>query len=128
MKGETIRQKIRLTGRRFTEIAEIMGITPQALNKILGSDDVKTGSLERIAEAMGVPVTYFYDENGNGNGSISASGHAMVANRDVNNNSEERSVLVLAEQLSTKDKQIGIKDQQIDRLLGIIEKLSEDGQ
>lgn len=126
MKGESIRRKIKLSGRRFTEIAESMGITPQALNKILGSEDVKTGSLERIADAMGVPVTYFYDENGNGNGSISASGHAMVANRDVN--SEERSVLVLAEQLSTKDKQISIKDQQIDRLLGIIEKLSEDGQ
>lgn len=126
MKGEEIKQKVKQSGKTFAEIARLMGIRPQTLTIIFASEDVKTGSLERIADAMGVPVTYFYDENGNG--SISASGHAMVAHRDVNNNSEERSVLVLAEQLSTKDKQIGIKDQQIDRLLGIIEKLSEDGQ
>lgn len=115
MKGDSLRQKIKLSGKRFTDIADCLGISPQALNKILGSDDVRTSHLEKIAAAMGVPITHFYDEQNNG--SISASGHVMVANRDVN--SEERSVLVLAEQLSTKDKQI-------DRLLGIIEKLSDD--
>ncbi len=114
MKGDSLRQKIKLSGKRFTDIADCLGISPQALNKILGSDDVRTSHLEKIAAAMGVPITHFYEGQP---ASISASGHAMVANRDVN--SEERSVLVLAEQLSTKDKQI-------DRLLGIIEKLSDD--
>ena len=115
MKGEDIKQKVKQSGKTFAEVARLMGVRPQTLTIIFASDDVKTGSLERIADAMGVPITYFYGEQGNG--SISASGHAMVANRDVN--SEERSVLVLAEQLSTKDKQI-------DRLPGIIEKLSDD--
>lgn len=126
MKGELVRMKIRLSGKRFNEIADAMGISPQALNKILGSDDIRTSHMERIASAMNVPATFFYDDTNGGN--INATNGAMVAHRDVNNNSEERSVLVLAEQLSTKDKQIHTKDQQIDRLLGIIEKLSDDGQ
>lgn len=117
MNGQDVKEKIRQTGKKFNEVAEEMHVTPQSLQKIFNSDDVRTGTLERIADAMGVPVTYFYDESTNGN--INASSGAMVANRDVNNNSEKRSVLVSAEQLSTKDKQI-------DRLLGIIEKLSDD--
>lgn len=127
MKGEEIKQKVKQSGKTFAEIARLMGIRPQTLTIIFASDDVKTGSLERIAEAMGVPVAYFYGEGDN----VTASNATIVRHGNVgnvNNNSEERSVLVLAEQLSTKDKQIHTKDQQIDRLLGIIEKLSEDGQ
>jgi transcriptional regulator with XRE-family HTH domain len=114
MKGESIRKKIRLSSHRLNDVAEKMGISPQALNNILNAEDVKTGSLERIAEAMNLPITYFY-----GDTTVSGvSGNVMMAEHGGVNNSEQQSVAVLAEQLSTKDKQI-------DRLLGIIENLNK---
>lgn len=114
MKGESIRKKIRLSSHRLNDVAEKMGVSPQALNNILNAEDVKTGSLERIAEAMNLPITYFY-----GDTTVSGvSGNVMMAERGGVNNSEQQSVAVLAEQLSTKDKQI-------DRLLGIIENLNK---
>lgn len=109
MKGEELKEKIRLSGRRFNEIADAMGITPQALQKIFGSDDVKTSTIERVAKVLGKPVTYFY-----GDGSIMATDNAVV--RD--NNNETQGIIVLSAQLSIKDKQI-------DRLLGIIENLNK---
>ena len=111
MKGEELKEKIRLSGRRFNEVADAMGITPQALQKIFGSDDVKTSTIERVAKVLGKPVTYFY-----GDGSIMATDNAVV--RDSNNNNETRGIIVLSAQLSIKDKQI-------DRLLGIIENLNK---
>lgn len=79
MKGESIRKKIRLSSHRLNDVAEKMGISPQALNNILNADDVKTGSLERIADAMGVPITYFYGEQGNGSISAHHHGHLYSA-------------------------------------------------
>ena len=115
MKGEEVKEKVRKCGRRFNDIADDLGISPQALNKIFNSDDVRSSTIERIANVLRLPVTYFYEDGGY---NVTASGNATVVNKG-NVNNEERSVLVLADQLMTKDKQI-------DRLLGIIEKLSED--
>lgn len=110
MKGDHVRKKIRLSGKRLNDIAVKMGISPQALNNILNADDVRTGSLERIAEAMNVPINYFY-----GDTTISGvTGNVMMAERGGVNNNEQQSIAVLTDQLSIKDKQI-------DRLLGIIE-------
>lgn len=35
MKGDSLRQKIKLSVKRFTDIADCLGISPQALNKNL---------------------------------------------------------------------------------------------
>lgn len=62
MTGEQLRRKIKSKRRSFKSVAEAIGETPQNFQNMLNAADVKSGTLERIAEALGEPVAYFYEE------------------------------------------------------------------
>ena len=62
MTGEELRRKIKSKRRSFKSVAEAIGETPQNFQNMLNAADVKSGTLERIAEALGEPVAYFYEE------------------------------------------------------------------
>lgn len=62
MTGEQLRQKIKSKRRSFKSVAEAIGETPQNFQNMLNAADVKSGTLERVAEALGEPVAYFYEE------------------------------------------------------------------
>ena len=62
MTGEELRRKIKSKRRSFKSVAEAIGETPQNFQNMLNAADVKSGTLERVAEALGEPVAYFYEE------------------------------------------------------------------
>lgn len=62
MTGEHIRKKIREKGFTYRKIAQSIGETDQSFRMLLSSENVKSGTLERIAAAMGENVAYFYNE------------------------------------------------------------------
>jgi len=108
MKGETVKEILKRNGIALNDLAERMGESPQNLQSMLRASDIKTGVLERIAEAINKSLYFFYDEtqtiNGSNNTAIQGNGNHI--------NSET------AEFLSLLRK----KDEQIDRLISIIEK------
>ncbi|MCD8208068.1 MAG: helix-turn-helix domain-containing protein [Bacteroidales bacterium] len=61
MKGTTIREGLARVRVTQTELARLLGITPQAVAGILAASDVRTGTVERICEVLHLPITYFYD-------------------------------------------------------------------
>ena len=63
MKGSVIREKILAKGFKLGEVAEQLGMSSQNLYAVcFSSDNVKTETLENIAEVIGEPVSYFYSE------------------------------------------------------------------
>lgn len=62
MTGEKIREKIREKKITLTAVATRMGLSLQALYARLGVDNVSSDTLERVAEAIDEPVSYFYNE------------------------------------------------------------------
>ena len=91
------------------EVARRLGITKQALSSVLSSDNIKTGTLEAVAGALGISPAAFY--NGDN------SGTAVV-------NHAERSTVIGKQEtagLAALERQLDVKDGQIDRLLKIIE-------
>ncbi len=62
MKGETIKEKLSLLGKTQKELAGLLGITPQAVYEILSSSDVRSSTIEKIAQALKVPVTFFFED------------------------------------------------------------------
>lgn len=62
MTGEQLRSKIKAKKRSLRSVADAIGESPQNLQRILNSADVRTGILERIAEALNEPISYFYEE------------------------------------------------------------------
>ncbi len=45
------------------ELARMLKVSPQTVNRMLHTSNIQTGTLERICEVMNLPVTYFYNEN-----------------------------------------------------------------
>lgn len=49
-------------GMTQAEIAKQLGVSSQALSKIIRENSTKVSTLEQIAEILGVPVTTFFDD------------------------------------------------------------------
>lgn len=62
MSGEELKAKIKAKGFMLREVADRLGESPQNLQGWLKSHDVKSGQIERIAQAMGESISYFYNE------------------------------------------------------------------
>ena len=62
MKGEHIKTLLKRNGFSISSVAEMLGESNQNLFAALAKDDVKTGLVERIAEATGLSVCHFYGD------------------------------------------------------------------
>lgn len=77
MTGKELKDKLAKQGIPASAIAEKIGISPQAINSTFNAADVKSGTLERIANVLGVEMSIFYPaDNQNavssGDGSVAA--------------------------------------------------------
>lgn len=76
MTGKELKDKLAKQGIPASAIAEKIGISPQAINSTFNAADVKSGTLERIASAIGVDMSFFYPAD---NKNAVASGDNSVA-------------------------------------------------
>ena len=60
MKGLEVKEILRKNRISITEVAEKIGTTNQNLFNILSKDDIKTGLVERISAATGIPLSELY--------------------------------------------------------------------
>jgi len=68
MLGEKIKDLLQKRGMRQTELARLTGISKTTINSIImrNNKSVDFSSMEKIADALGVPIEYFL-ESGNSN-------------------------------------------------------------
>ena len=82
MTGQELKAKLMEVGKTQKDIADLMGVTAQSLSSVLSAKDVKSGTIEKIANAAGVPVSYLYketDDTSNGSHSSQAVGDGATA-------------------------------------------------
>lgn len=114
MNGEQVKKILRQEDVSLREVGRRIGKSSQSMNALLSREDIKTGELEAIAAAIGRDVPFFYGvDTSQISATASGDGSTAVAGNRNNVNSEH------FVQLLTK------KDEQIDRLLKIIESLSK---
>lgn len=81
MTGQELKLKLIEAGKSQKDIAELLGVTAQSLSSVLSAKDVRSGTLERIAEAIGVKMSFFYPTEGGvsiaGNNNISGNNNAV---------------------------------------------------
>ena len=63
MKGDDIRRILTGNGFILKDVAEKMGVTPQNLQSLLNSADIKTGVLEQISKAINKNIYFFFEES-----------------------------------------------------------------
>lgn len=109
MKGETVKALILGKGYSVAEVAEMIGTSQQNLAANLKHTDVRSGLLEKIAHALGVPLAVFYGESFGPALSIKGNNNTQVAGSS--NTIHQDSSLVL-ELLKMKDEQLLISMRQ----------------
>lgn len=82
MTGKDLKEKIAQQNISALAIAKKLGISPQALNSTFNAADVKSGTLERIAEVLGVKMSFFYPMDGSnavatGNGNFAGNNNVV---------------------------------------------------
>lgn len=113
MTGEELKKRLAKTGRSQAEIAQLLGMpNQQALYQALKSDNVKSGLIEDCCKKLGLSISEIYE----GSDIVIASDHSTAFKGNGNTVHTETSAEKYISLLSKKDEQI-------DRLLGIIEKL-----
>lgn len=113
MNGNQVKKILQEKGIPIAELARKLNMSRQALSSVLSNDDVKTGLLERTALILGEPVTYFYTGESSGTAVVNGG----TVNGNVTGKKEDR-----GEAVAALVDQLAIKDRQIDRLLGLLEK------
>lgn len=61
MKGEEVKKILEDDGYQLNELADKLNISPQNFNNWLNVQDIKTGILEKIAQAIDKNIYYFID-------------------------------------------------------------------
>lgn len=117
MKGTTLKEQLKNTRYSLSEIAGMMGISPQSLNSIFNSEDVKSGVLEKLSCVLDLPIAYFYGDTFNISGSNNATGNNST---NTVNATDDRLLSLLVskdEQLLLAMKQTSKAQEQMDRLM-----------
>lgn len=117
MKGSELKQIFLLNGWSQVEICSKIGESQQNFSSSLRSDNVKSGLIERVAEAMGVPVSFMYGE-GPQIANASGKNSTAIAGNNINNSTDSSKLLDI---LADKEKQLTTAQEQINKLLSMLE-------
>ena len=119
MKGLTIKEILRRNGYVLAKVAEQLGESSQNFSALLAKDDVRTSLVERISEVTGLPVSLFY-----GDTNIATASGENASAVAGNNNRISAPGPDFMKELAAQRKLTEKSQEQIDRLLGVIENLS----
>lgn len=105
MTGEEVKKLIKAKGFTYVSIARALGMTNVNLHQLLLSKNVTSGTLERIAAAMGEDVAYFYGKKP----IYSLEEYVKVA-------AQQQEIAYLRDLVATKDELIESLREQIENL------------
>lgn len=106
-------------------LSEMLGVTPQSVSAIIAASDVRSGTLEKIANVLGVPMSRFYPNDAatitnesselhvrNNSGVVSGTNNGSIS-------TGQQDTQKLVEMLVEANAK---KDQQIDKLIALLSK------
>lgn len=126
MTGERIKFLLDELGVTQKALSEMLGVTPQSVSAIIAASDVRSGTLEKIANVLGVPMSRFYPNDttttiANESSELHVRNNSGVVS-GTNNGSistGQQDTQKLVEMLVEANAK---KDQQIDKLIALLSK------
>ena len=100
MTGKELQAIIHRSGKTQKELAEKLGMHPTQWRTYFGQDDVKSGIVEKVAELLGITVAEMYGQD-------SCSDSRLI------------------DMVQSRDRQLDKSQEQIDRLIRIIENMKQ---
>lgn len=116
MDGQVLKERLsKLTNLTQMELAEKLNVSQQSFSQYFLAKDVKSGLIEKLAEIIGVDIPTLY---GQGQQGINHNAGDVITGDHVANRVNEES----KQMISILDNQLRVKDEQIDKLLNILNK------
>lgn len=115
IEGRVLKKKLLEINRSQKELAELLGITAQSVSAILSAKDVRSGTIEKIAQVLGVSISYLYGEK-KSEQHVIASGNKSVA--AINSSVSVQNVDVLRERIKSLEALVAEKERTINILIG----------
>lgn len=126
MTGDRIKFLLDELGITQKALSEMLGVTPQSVSAIIAASDVRSGTLEKIANVLGVPMSRFYPNDTtttitnesselhvrNNSGVVSGTNNGIIS-------TGQKDTQKLVEMLVEANAK---KDQQIDKLIALLSK------
>ena len=125
MTGERIKFLLDELGVTQKALSEMLGVTPQSVSAIIAASDVRSGTLEKIANVLAVPMSRFYPNDTTTTITNESSELHVLNNIGVVSGTNNGSISAgqdtqkLVEMLVEANAK---KDQQIDKLIALLSK------
>lgn len=87
MNGLAIKEILGRIGVSQREIADLLDMSTQNLSAALSKDDIKTSLVERIANAVGKPISFFYGES-SPSAVNTGTNNGNIAGRDITDSTQ----------------------------------------
>lgn len=121
MTGKHLQDLILAEGYSINKMAQLLGIAQPNLLNLLKHEDVRTGLVEKCADIMGKPLSFFYGETYGPVSQVSGNNNTSVAGNDNTVGTPDDKLLTLLmnkdEQLTLAMKQTSKAQEQMDRVL-----------
>ena len=125
MTGDRIKFLLDELGITQKALSEMLGVTPQSVSAIIAASDVRSGTLEKIANVLGVPMSRFYPNDTttitnesselhvrNNSGVVSGTNNGSI----ITGQQDTQKLVEMLVEANAK------KDQQIDKLIALLSK------
>lgn len=120
MTGETLKSTLSSIDESLANVARKLDMSPQNLDGILRTKDIKTGLIERLATLYHKPISFFFGEDkptvevraSNGS-AASLSGNATVSADSAKIATLEAELQYLKDKLCDKEKIISLYEMQL---------------
>ena len=112
MTGQELKEKILVANVPLNQIAERLGITAQSLNSCFKGKDVRSNTIERIAEVLGVKMSFFYPMEGSS--AVASGANSVVA---IQSTVSQGDSAVLQERVRLYEKLLDEKERTIKILM-----------
>lgn len=113
MEGKVIKQKLLELNVTQLDLAGKLGTTPQSLSSVLHAKDVRSGTIEKIAHVLNVPVGFFFGDNTGNNAFVNGDKSVAAINSNISSASEE----VLRERVKSLETLVTEKERLINVLM-----------
>ena len=117
MDGKTLKNKVKNLDISFAQLARLMEVAPQTLSNIFTAKDVRSGTIERIAEVLNIPPTFFYSSTPTGTAIASGTQAVAAVNSRVSTSAELYKEVELLKQKVEDQKQIIYEKERLISLL-----------
>lgn len=113
MEGKVLKQKLMELNKTQKELSELLGITAQSVCAIFSAKDVRSGTIEKIAHVLNVPVGFFFGDNTGNNAFVNGDKSVAAINSNISSASEE----VLRERVKSLETLVTEKERLINVLM-----------